>query len=173
MKPSKTLLTTTFWVAVTLTAGSAAAEERLAPQVQAAMFKKVLPYERDLEGATIKVLVVSVDDTAEAEGIAAAFSSAGLAATRAKVSALPPSLGSGSVVYVMPGALSPALKEFCARLAVLSISGEPAYVRTADVSIGLAKKADGKPEILVNLTRLKEEGRALSSRLLALATVVP
>jgi hypothetical protein len=78
----------------------------------------------------------------------------------------------GTVLYLFPDA--PAeLRALAVKRKVLCISGFPALVLAGQASIGVDKKPDGKPQILVHLPRLKAEGHELSADVLRLARVVP
>jgi hypothetical protein len=62
-------------------------------------------------------------------------------------------------------------KQLCQESGVLSISAVPSLVESGDFSIGIGTKG-GRPQILVNLSRLEAEGHQVSSELLKLAKVI-
>lgn len=147
-------------------------EMPLPHKLQGALFKKILLYDRTLEGREeIAVSVIPGADAGAAEDLAAALSDAGLRATVTKSAQLGSSLAGGSVVYLMPGALTPALQELCASRKALTIAGIPSWAERGEVSIAL-DSADGKPVIVINLKRARNEGHEFSAQLLRLAKVV-
>ncbi len=163
-------------LAVSLALGTAteaiAREESLPVNIQAVLLKKILGYDRALEGKPVKVLVVEADDTGEADRVAAAMREVGLSVSTAKAANAPSTLHEASVAYLLPGSVTPAIKELCVKLHVLTVSPRTSTAKEGDVSIGLGKKPDGRPEIVVHLRRSKDEGHALSSNLLSVVTVV-
>jgi len=147
-------------------------EMPLPHKLQGALFKKILLYDRTLEGREdVAVSVVPGADGGAADDLAAALSDAGLRATVTRSAQLGSSLAGGSVVYLMPGALTPALQELCASRKALTIAGVPSWAERGEVSIAL-DSADGKPVIVINLKRARNEGHEFSAQLLRLAKVV-
>jgi hypothetical protein len=53
----------------------------------------------------------------------------------------------------------------------LSISGDPSLAASGDVSVSIGE-VDARPQIIVNMSRLKAEGHELSAQLLKLAKIV-
>ena len=147
-------------------------EMPLPHKLQGALFKKILLYDRTLEGREeITVYVIPGADGGAAEDLAAALTDAGLRATVTKSAQLGSSIGGGAVVYLMPGALTPALQELCASRKALTIAGVPSWAERGEVSIAL-DSAEGKPVIVINLKRARNEGHEFSAQLLRLAKVV-
>lgn len=139
---------------------------------QAVLFKRIFAYERQLKSQPkVRVLLASDSDAArellrelEAVGLGAQL----LSPADARSELAPP----GTVVYFFPETPA-ALRKLALERQVLCISGYPSLVLAGQASIGVDKKADGKPQILVHLPRLKAEGHELSSDVLRLARVVP
>ena len=52
-------------------------------------------------------------------------------------------VGPESVVYLLPGADREAVKQYCTKAGVLTISGIPSFAEQGDVSVGLGKKGKG------------------------------
>jgi hypothetical protein len=147
-------------------------DDRLPATVQAVIFKKVFGFDRDFEGKPPRVLVVHQDDVGDAEKVVAAFAAVGIDATSMKAAAASASVSSFGVVYFTGGASPATLKDICTRNHVLTIAGVPSLAVRGEVSIAVGRKADGKPEITVNLRSTKAEGHTISSSLLALANVI-
>jgi len=158
---------------ILLSASAALPQEMPLPRkLQGALFKKILLYDRTLEGRDeIAVHVVPGSDSGAADEMAAALTDAGLRASVTRPGQLAAALESASVVYLMPGALNPGLQELCTSRKALSISGVPSWAEKGSVSISL-DSADGKPVIVVNVRRARAEGHELSAQLLRLAKVV-
>jgi hypothetical protein len=160
-------------IALSVSTLARADDERLPAAVQVVMLKKIFQFDRDLETRDAKVAVAATDDAmGEAEKIAAAFQQAHVDARTAKVSALSASLGSFNVVYAMPGAMTPVLKDVCQKGGALTVSGTGSEAAKGEVSVALGKKPDGKPEIIINLKSAKSEKHNFAASLLGLATVV-
>lgn len=153
-------------------ASSAWAADGLPPSLQAIMFKKVMDYDRALPKGKRKVLVVYGDDATGAAEMAQAFRDVEIEAEEAKADAAAGRLNGVVAIYTMPSGLKAEIRELCVSKKLLSMSGQPRLVEKGEVSIALGKRGDGRPEISINLTRAKEEGRDLSSDLLGLAKVV-
>jgi hypothetical protein len=163
-----------FATVLLLAAGLAHADEdRLPAGVQVVMLKKLFQFDRELETREAKVAVAAPDDsTAEADKVSAAFAQVHIDAKTVKASALPGSLGDFNVVYAAPGAMTSGLKELCTKNGVLTVSGTGGQAQKGEVSVALGKKADGKPEIIINLKSAKAEKHSFAAALLGLATVI-
>jgi hypothetical protein len=138
-------------------------------KVQAVLFKKVLTFDKGLAGKDLKVLVVPGDD-GQAGDVIGAFKAAGFDASGGGAG----DIGSASdttVIYVMPSAPG-AVNEAAAGKHLLTITGDPSKVEGGSCSIGLGLKDDGKPQILINVKRSKQEGREFSLDLLKLAKLI-
>lgn len=139
--------------------------------VQAAILKKVMGYDRALEGLRdVQVLVVHpAGATRHAEEVAQAFEQVGVAARAVEEGAAPALTGS-SVLYFLTRT-DPRWKEAAARSGSLTVSGNPELARRGDASVGLRRRLDGRTEILVNLGRARAERHDFSSYLLTIASI--
>jgi len=153
-----------------LTAAASALAQELPAKVQALLFKKILLYDRSVSGKP-KLLVAYADEAAQAGELVSALQEAGFDAAAVKVAVLSGSVAGATGVYVFPHAASAAVKAQLASGKLLGLSGSAPLAERGDVAVALSVK-DGKPEIVVNLTVLHDEGHALSSELLNLARVV-
>ncbi len=156
-----------------LSLGRVNAEDMPLPlDIQTAMFKKIFSYDRALAADDkMKVLVVHADNPSEVERVVSSFTRAGVSSAGVSESELAASIRLASVVYVLPGVSADAVKSFCARNGVLSISGVPSLAEQGHVSIGLGAES-GKPKIIINLNRVKRENHELSAQLLELSKIV-
>jgi hypothetical protein len=154
-----------------LASTGARAEERLPPQVQVILFKKIFVYNPSVQ-SRLKILVVrSEGASAETDEMARSFLEAGMAVSVSKVSDLPSQLANCSVVY-LSAELSPSHRDLILQSKVLSISGTPAMADQGEATVAVGMRSDGRPQIIVNLRRLKAEGQTFSSDLLRVARVV-
>lgn len=146
-------------------------EVPLAQQVE--LFKKVIPYDRALDGRVDpRVVVVHADDAERAGEVVAAFHAAGLAASAVKLTAAAASLEGAAFAYSVDTGTATALSELCLKFHVLSIGGTAALAETGQVGIAIGTRPDGKPELVVNLALLKALQHQIASHVLNSARVV-
>lgn len=149
-----------------------AQEMPVPPNLQAALFKKIFDYDRTLPaGGSVRVAVVHGGDGSVAGVVASAFSDGGIDAIVVFQSDLPGQIEEFSVVYVTPGTDATSIAALCAAHGVLSVSGLPELAVQGEVAVGIGIH-EQKPEILVNLKRVKIEGHELAAELLNLARVI-
>jgi hypothetical protein len=149
-------------------AGARAEESRLHPRVQAVLLKKILAYDRTLEGKTARIAVVGPNPSALVE----ALKSAGLDASAATLAQVEGANPPYSAVFALPGAVNSQLAEACARVKALSFAGEAGPAEDGTVAVGLSALADGRPEIVIHLARSRVEAHSLSAELLRLSRVI-
>jgi TonB family protein len=144
------------------------------PTVQATTFDKIFDFDRAL-GDRVKLKVLLVHDAASGRDAAIAlqqaFGAAAIAAEAVPLSAAAGRLQPGVVAYLLPGTATPELLNAVAMAKVLTISGDAALAEQGKASVGLAMRGD-KPEIVVNLDRVTQEGHDFSAQLLKFARVV-
>ena len=142
--------------------------------VQAALFKKIFGYDEALDAdANPKILVVYGEEGAEqASAVVRAFRQVGLEASAAKLSAAGANISSVSAVYAMGSAVAAGLRDLCVNHRVLSISGARALAASGEISVAIGRKQDGKPEIVINLSRSRAENHRFSAALLSLARII-
>jgi hypothetical protein len=160
------------WLALTATAAPMA----VPPILQANILKKALHYDRKLEGklaATSKIFVFFAADPAQEGEIIQSIQKSGVGAQAAKSAQLAgPGVENVIAVYVMPGPDLEAVRKLCEQHQILSVSGDPALAESGAVSLALGVKADGKPQIVVNLKRVKQEGHDFNAQFLSLARLI-
>lgn len=142
--------------------------------LQAAIFAKVFNYDKQIRksNGTFKVvIVVSEKNREHAKSLASDFSKVKVQTTLVKREELSGTIGTASAVYVFGAESINAIEKLCYRYKVLSISGDPALVRTGQVAVAIGI-SDNKPEIIVNLSRAKKEGHGFSAQLLKLVKVI-
>jgi len=155
------------WVLVALTSMTARAES-IPLGMQAVLLKKVLMFDRTIQGAP--KLAIVCDDPAAQETLRRAFGDVGMAGQMLK-SSQADALAGSNVVYVM-GPVSKELKDAAARFKVLSLSGSVEHAKAGDVAVAFEFGPGNRPVILVNNTTAKKQGHELSSDLLKMATLV-
>lgn len=140
--------------------------------LQAALFEKIFRYVRTLDGPDETVVLVVFDEEGrrKARQIAEAFSELGVDAQPVEVELLREAVTESSVLYLLstPAAEVTAL---CEELGLLSLSGSPATVEEGGAAVGV-RLDDGRPQILVNMTKLTRDGHRISAELLKLAKVI-
>jgi len=146
------------------------ADEALPAKLQAALFRKILAYDRKLADRTARVAVLAGGDDGAAEQMAAALRQVGLEAVKVKPAEL--EKPGFDALYQMPGASGAKVSALCQRLGLLSLAGEAAPADAGSVSVGLGTRDDGRPEIVIHLARVKQEGHDFSAELLRLARVI-
>ena len=153
-----------------LFAGHLTAQRMTVPaNLQAAIFKKILGFDKTLQAkGRIEVAVVYGDEAAK-DAIIEAFKDLEISAVPLKSDQALLGIGSATVVYVAPGGIAP--KQFCIKNRVLSISGVSSFVESGLVSIGLSVEG-GKPSILIHKGQLKSEGHELAGEILKMAKII-
>jgi hypothetical protein len=151
----------------------ARADEELPPRLQAALFRKIFLYETDLGRGPPDVLILAGRlSSGRAQEMVQAFSEAGVEASAAEPGGRLPTINQRTVIYAFPDVPKAELRRLATSARALTISGDPEMALSGRVSVALRRKADGHPEILVNLPVLQADGRELSASLLKLATVI-
>lgn len=144
----------------------------VAPALQGAILAKVLNYDQTLSGRSPKVLIIAMGTDGDAKALAAAFEKLEAAVKVVEPAAFNAAQASwGDAAYFVPGQLTAAAGELCRTHNVLSMSASVSDVEAGRASVGVGVSG-GKPEIVINVTRVGLEGHKLSSRLLSLARVV-
>jgi hypothetical protein len=136
-------------------------------KMQAVMLKKLLLFDRTLNG-TPKVALLC-DDAAMADAVKTAFSEVGLTVATVKSSQLD-SLSAHNAVYIA-GTPTKEAKDAALKYKLLSMTGGGDSVRAGDAGVGVEFK-DGKINIVVNQTTVKKHGHDLSADFLAIVTLV-
>lgn len=146
-------------------------------KLQAALFLKILSYDRKIKG-DIKIGILSGSGKGDIEQSFQSLQGQKINGNSFSLTDI--SLGELSsmkskgidVLYVTPdnkGNLS-SITRASRSNGVLTITGVPDYVEDG-ISVGIGLKS-GKPDIMVNLSASKDEDRDLSSQLLKLCTVI-
>jgi hypothetical protein len=130
-----------------------AQDARLPLKLQVTLFKKVFAYDAQLTtAAPLKILVVHAPGyRRDADDILRMFTTEGLLAEAVLESEIQERSQGASVLYVLPRAAHAGIAERSAQSKLLSISGVPRFAEAGYVSVALAVRADGRPEIIVNL----------------------
>jgi hypothetical protein len=142
-------------------------------EIQAPLFKKIFSYDKSLQETSevIVFLLGSEDDEPSMIEMLKAFQGVCLVPTMVSASVLEEGVSPNTVIYLMPGADMEQIARFCADNGILSISGVPPLAEQGHVSISIDDNR-GRPEIVVNLQRLKTEGHTLAADVLKLARVI-
>lgn len=143
-------------------------------KLQIALFTKLLGYDSKLAPLAGKwrVAVVHKVATDEVEAVVAAFRAAGVKAEAVDAATAVKKLDQVDVVYLFPGVDAAALAPNCAKRGVITVSGDAGFAERGLASMGLALKADGRPQVVINVSRLKLEGHDFPAQVLGLAKIV-
>ena len=154
-----------------LSTGSVRAEMMPVPvELQAEIFKRIFSYDKTLSGR-LEITVFVVGEAVEKEKILQAFRSVGVNSLPVSTESLSSQSSKPQAVYLLPGVEPAAVGRFCSDNRALSISGVPSLAGDGSVAVSIGT-ADNRPQIIVNMSRLKTEGHELSAQLLKLAKVV-
>jgi hypothetical protein len=157
-------------VGMILSAGTLSAQRMAVPaNLQAAIFNKILGFDKTLQTKGRIEVAVVYGDVAAKDAIIDAFKDLGISAFPLKSDQALSSIGNATVVYVAPGGTPP--KQLCAKNRVLSISGVSSFVEGGQVSVGLSIEG-GKPKILIHRGQLKSEGQELAEEILNMARII-
>ena len=157
-------------VGMMLSTGTLAAQSMAVPaNLQAAIFKKILGFDKTLQAKGRIEVAVVYGDVAAKDAITGAFNDLGISTVPLKSDQAAQSIGEATVVYVAPGASAP--KQLCAKNKVLSLSGVASLVESGQVSVGVAVEG-GKPKILIHRGQLKAEGHEIAQEILDMAKII-
>ena len=145
------------------------------PALQAAIIKKVLSYDTTvaLDPAASPRLVIVRDGIAESDlqALQTGFAANDIEIDVADASTLAEHLANAVAIYISDERIARNVANAAQAAHVLSFTGVSSLVDKGFVSVGLEEN-NGRPKIVVNLTRLQKEGHSLAAGLLALARVV-
>jgi len=131
---------------------------------------KALNYDQAIKGKSPNILLVADSDDGVRE-LRAAFQKVGAAVRVANAASAESAADWADAMYVFPGQLTPAVRNACMTHKVLSLSATVGDVEAGNASVAVGVN-NGKPQLVINLSRVQAEGHKLSSRLLKLARVV-
>jgi hypothetical protein len=153
----------------------AQAEAALPANLQASLFAKILNYDKklsDTPAAERGILIVSTEarkaaavemqDALRAFNLPALLEGPAAAAAKSTIVA----------VYVLDKDATKDLQTLGLGRPVLTMSGDVTLAERGLVSVALGVGKNGRPEIVVNLARLRTEGHEFAAELLWLARVI-
>lgn len=170
MKARTALWATILSISYQALAASHAHAATVPVEIQAALIKKIIQYDptmANVPSAQLRLLVLDGDSAT-----VSALSKTGIPTKAVAMAELASEMKHASVIYLGSSSPSPEVAALCTEHKVLSFSGSPDLADRGDVSVGLGVRGDGKPEIVVNLARLRAEGHSLAASLLSLARVI-
>lgn len=162
-------------VLLVASASVATAAPAIPPKLQAALYKRILAYDKTLtaKGVTkATITVIHADSGAAPDGLVSALSSAGFSVRTFGASQAATALNDTHVAYIMDGVPVSAFKTIAATKKVLTISSTADMVEAGDTAVGLGLKSDGRPQIIVHMQRLQDEGHSLAANLMSLARII-
>lgn len=142
--------------------------------LQAVLLRKVLAFDRTVATHPgVKVVVVyDSEPVEEVEEALHAFRQAGLSPVAVTLAQLEPALANAVLVFQLDSVDDPAAARFASSHKILSAAERPERALAGAVALGVRRKPDGRPELLIHLTKARAEGQDLSSDLLSLAHVL-
>jgi hypothetical protein len=141
--------------------------------MKAALMRKVLGHVEGLkERPSARVLVMESTTVGAADALVTALKASGIPSSLVRADKLEDGITGAAAVFFVSGTVTPVLSALCAKHQVLSVSDQAVSAEDGSVTLALARKSDGKPEIVINLPRSKAEGQVLSTQLLGLARVI-
>jgi hypothetical protein len=142
------------------------------PALQVVLFKKIFAYNRSLR-PPVKVLILYAEEfVSAAEEVRRMFEQSAEVTEMLPFREFPRRSSGATVAYLLAKSVPLAIREFCVREAVFSVSPIPSLAERGEVSVAIGIKEDHKPEIVVHLPRAKLEGQDLQMPLLSLARVI-
>jgi hypothetical protein len=151
----------------------ASASNDIPADKQGILFKKILNYDRVLQGQKLKLYVVHGPKTAsDSDTFKKAFEDSGLSPEVIPLTMLDKTAKSGEVAYLMPEVVTSDTRDICKRLALLCLAGSDSAADDGLVAIAVGLRSDGRPLIVVNQSLVHNAGHELSADLLKLARVV-
>ncbi len=139
---------------------------------QLPVLKKVLQFEHGWEHGKHVLVVGATGDDANALEVARQFAELGVKARVVALADLNPA-GDVIAVYIARSVAPEKVTPFARKHGYLSMSWRPDDVEAGRASVAIGRNAADKPEILINLTSLKAEGRMFNARVLRIAQVIP
>lgn len=173
--PARPTLVTTLVVASLglIVTASLAQTDEVPDDLQAALFEKIFRYVKTLERPddVVVLTVFEEDERRKARQIADAFLAIGVDSRPVEMKDLSETISERSVLYVLPSASSAEIAALCEEHRLLSLSGSSSTVESGGAAVGV-RLSEGRPQILVNMTRLQRDGQRISADLLKLAKVI-
>jgi hypothetical protein len=157
-----------------LVTSSVGAEKMPVPfELQAELFKRIFSYDRALSDneSLVVFIVYAAEEPANKDELVQAFDRAGILSRFVRSANLQAQAERPSAVYLLPNVDTAQVELFCIDGGILSISGVPSFADSGHVSVSIGEQ-NNRPQIIVNLDRLKSESHQLSAELLKLARVV-
>jgi hypothetical protein len=157
-----------------LVTGSVGAEKMPVPfELQAELFKRIFSYDRALSDneSPVVFIVYATEEPMNKEELVRAFDKAGILSRFVRPAKLQEQAEIPSAVYLLPDVNTAQVEPFCTSGGILSISGVPSFADRGDVSVSIGEQ-NNRPQIIINLNRLRSEGHELSAELLKLARVI-
>jgi hypothetical protein len=141
--------------------------------LQVEIIKRMFNYDKALANEPNPLVFVVYQEEGEVRpnDIVKAFEVVGLVSVAVRLDALTSQSRRPSAVYLLPGIDSASVSRYCADNRVLSISGVPELAESGSVAVSIGE-ANSRPQIIVNRSRVQDEGHDFSAQLLRLAKVV-
>jgi hypothetical protein len=142
--------------------------------LQPVFLRKILAHDRAFpRGAPSRIWVVTSNEPPErVREVTEAFQRAGFETTMSPPDQIAQSADEHAVLFILPSAMSAQLAAACSNRKLLSIAAIPTAALRGYVALALARRSDGRVEIILNRAKALAEGHEFSPELLSLARVV-
>ena len=160
-----------FLIHIVIISSNAVSQTQQVPfQIQAAYMGKILNHIFPLKDINpIKVLIVYDNNSASDKTILVeCLNRPGIDVNAVEPFQIVMNIPNYNVIYFMNGTQS--YSKLCREYKVLSICGNPDYVKNGNVSIAIGIEQD-KPKVFINLGLLQAEGKNVSGALLNISNV--
>jgi hypothetical protein len=141
-------------------------------EAQMPVLKKVLQFEHDWATDRAVLVVAATPDDAQALEITRMLAELSVKARIVTLATLSPS-DDVLAVYATKSVPAQKVQGFARTNHYVSISWAPDDVEEGRASVCIGRSAADKPEIVINLSNLKAEGRMFNARVLRIAQVIP
>jgi hypothetical protein len=141
--------------------------------LQVEIIKRIFSYDKVVANQAKPVVFVVHQDEGpvKADEVVEAFEVVGLVSIAVRLDDLSSQIQTPSAVYVVPGVEHSTVRRYCAEKRALSISGVPELAESGSVAVSIGEE-DSRPQIIVHMKRLRDEGHSFSAQLLRLARVI-
>lgn len=144
------------------------------PGLQAVLLKKALGYDKAFSGSADKptLLLVANGNAQAVRELTSALKQASFDVRIVNPAALAASAASAQVVFLMDDATVDGLDEILSRHGLLSVASDPTRAERGEVAMAFGVRADSRPEIVVNLARVKKDRHEFRADFLKLVRVI-
>jgi hypothetical protein len=141
--------------------------------LQVEIIKRMFSYDKAVahEARPVVFVVHQEEGPMKPDEVVKAFEVVGLVSIAVRRDALASQVQTPSAVYLVPGVDPSTVRQYCTEKRALSISGIPELAESGSVAVSIGEE-NSRPQIIVHMKRLQDEGHSFSAQLLRLARVI-